>query len=198
MALRRSKPNADRILEAAEKLFEKHAYADVSLRQLMSAAEVSTTAFYARFPSKESVMAALTTRLFAELYADAPRVLDRAKDLETGIVLGVDLLCERFSQRKTLVRLILAETGAIEAVSTARRRAYGMLAALLASRLRWLAEHKRIEALPAPDALAWAVVGALEIQLVRWAIWNEIDLPTMRAQMLAASRAILPAPRRRG
>src|SRR5688572_9927341 len=183
-----AKPSADRILEAAEECFAKHGYAEVSLRQLMAAAAVSTTAFYARFDSKEAVMAALTTRLFGELYADAPAVLDRARDLETGIVLGVDLMCDRFAPRQALVRMILSETGASKAAVDARRRAYTILAAFLAARLRGLPKLAARDA----DALAWALVGALEVQVTRWAVWNEIDLPTLRAQLVAAARAILP------
>ena len=196
MPVRRTqKPSADRILEAAEDVFAEHGYADVSLRQLMAAAGVSTTAFYARFDSKEAVMAALTTRLFGELYADAPGVLDRARDFETGIVLGVDLLCDRFEPRQALVRMILAETGASKAAVEARRRAYGLLAGFLASRFRVLVEKQRV-AIADPDALAWALVGALEIQITRWAVWNEIDMPTLRKQLVAAARAILPDERK--
>ncbi len=198
MPVRRAqRPSADRILEAAEEVFAEHGYAEVSLRQLIAAAGVSTTAFYARFDSKEAVMAELTTRLFTELYRDAATVLvDRARDLEAGIALGVDLLCDRFAPRKPLVRMILAETGASKTAVDARRRAYSLLAGFLATRFRALAGKQRIEA-PDPDALAWALVGALEIQFTRWAVWNEIDMPTLRAQLVAAARAILPAATRR-
>lgn len=192
---RHPKPSADRILESAEQVFAQHGYSEVSLRQLMAAAGVSTTAFYARFDSKEAVMAALTTRLFDELYADAPAALARAKDLESGIELGVDLLCERFAPRKALVRLILAETGASKAAIDARRRAYELLASFLAARFRSLVDRKRIAAVD-PQALAWAVVGALEIQVVRWAVWGEIDIDTLRTQLRTAARTILPAERR--
>ena len=42
------------------------------------------------------------------------------------------------------------------------------------------------------DALAWALVGALDIQIVRWAVWNQIELPELRVVLRAAARAILP------
>ncbi|MBA3501346.1 MAG: TetR/AcrR family transcriptional regulator [Myxococcota bacterium] len=196
MPVRRAqKPSADRILEAAEDVFAEHGYAEVSLRQLMAAAGVSTTAFYARFDSKEAVMAALTTRLFGDLYAEAPGVIDRAHDLPSGIVLGVDLLCDLFAPKQALVRMILAETGASKAAVEARRRAYSLLAAFLSSRFQALVERKRID-VDDPDALAWALVGALEIQVTRWAVWNEIDLATLRSQLVAAAKAILPEQRR--
>jgi len=188
---RAKKPSADRILEAAEEVFAEHGYGEVSLRQLIGAAGVSTTAFYARFESKEAVMAALTARLFGELYADAPGALDKARDLEAGIEHGVDLLCDRFAPRKALVRMILSEAGSAPAAVEARRRAYGILASFLAARLATYAERKRV-AIANPDALAWALVGALEICIVRWAVWEEIDEVTLRALLRAAARAILP------
>ena len=188
---RTSKPSTDRILEAAERVFAERGYGEVSLRQLMAAAKVSTTAFYARFDSKEAVMSALTTRLLGELHAEAPSVLDRARDLESGIERGVDLLCDRFAPRQALVRMILSEAGSSRATTVARQRAYGLLAAFLAARLEALAARDRI-APGDPAALAWALVGALEIQIVRWAVWDEIDLAALRAQLRAAATAILP------
>lgn len=187
---RATKPSADRILETAEDVFAKHGYGEVSLRQLMAAAGVSTTAFYARFDSKEAVMAELTTRLFGELYAEAPRVLGEVRSLATGIERGVDLLCDQFAERKALVRLILSEAGSSAAAVAARRNAYGLLAGFLGSRFRAMAERGKLTA-PDPDALAWALVGALEIQVVRWAVWGEIDLPTLRAQLRAVARAVI-------
>lgn len=199
-ARRTAKPSADRILESAEATFAKHGYAEVSLRQLMSAAGVSTTAFYARFDSKEAVMAALVTRLFSELYAAAPAVLDRARDLETGVELGVELLCELFGPRQALVRMILSEAGSAAAAVAARRTAYTLLATFLAARIRSIASPRPRpgrSAVPRfdgdPDALAWALVGALEIQFVRWAVWREIDLATLRTQLRNTARAVLPS-----
>ena len=188
---RAAKPSADHIVETAEALFAAKGYGEVSLRQLIAVCGVSTTAFYARFESKEAVMAELTARLFAELHADAPGVLAAARGLEAGIELGVELLCDRFAPRKALVRLILSEAGSSPAAVEARRRAYGLLAAFLTARFTALAERKKL-AVSDPTALAWAMVGALEIQIVRWAVWDEIDTPTLRAQLRAAARAILP------
>lgn len=195
-ARRAFKPSSDGILEAAEIAFARHGYMAISLRQLIAASKVSTTAFYARFESKEAVLAALTTRLFRDLHADAPGVLDQVRDLETGIDHGVELLCERFAPRKALVRLILAEAGSSQAAVKARRDAYGMLAAFLAMRFTLLADKKRISVVD-PTALAWALIGALEIQVVRWAVWEQIEVDELRAQLRLAARAILPRTEKR-
>lgn len=192
MSARRAfKPSSDGILEAAETAFAKHGYNELSLRQLISASRVSTTAFYARFDSKEAVLAALTSRLFGELHVDAPAALSKARDLASGIELGVDLLCERLGPRKALVRLILSEAGSSPAAMNARRDSYAMLAAFLAMRFAALNERKRI-AVADPEALAWALIGALEIQFIRWAVWDQIDLAALRAQLARAALAILP------
>ncbi len=188
MPKRAVKPSVDGILDAAERALAEQPYSEVSLRTLMAAAQVSTTAFYARFDSKDAVIAALTARLFAELHRGAPAVLDGARDLESGIERGVELLCEKFAKRKPLVRLILSEAGGSATAMEARQIEYQLLAAFLVMRLSSL---KRVR-IPDPQALAWALIGALEIQIVRWAVWNEIDLPTLRAQLIAVARAILP------
>lgn len=189
MPRRALRPSADRILDAAEALFAKEGYATVSLRQLIAAAGVSTTAFYARFDGKAAVLAALIDNLFAGLHREAAATLGHAKNLEDGIDRGVDLLCAQLGPRQPLVRLVLAESGVHGAA--ARSRSYALLAGFLAHRLRALAERGRI-GVADPDALAWAIVGALEIHVVRWAVWNELTLAELRTQLRAAARAILP------
>ncbi len=181
-----AKPSTDRILKSSERVLAERGYSDVSLRQLMAAAGVSTTAFYARFASKEAVMEALVTGLFADLYGAAPDVLDRARDLEAGIEIGVDLLCEQLGPRRALVGVILSETGSIPGAIEARRNAYHLLAAVLADRLRPSCRD-RVD----PTALAWGLVGALEIQFVRWAVWQDIELPELHTQLATTAHAIL-------
>jgi AcrR family transcriptional regulator len=182
--------SADGILDAAEQLFAAKGYGEVSLRQLIAAAGVSTTAFYARFDSKDDVLIALAERFFATLHTAAAQSLGQVRDLEDGIERGVDVLCAQLVDRKAIVRLVVAESGSSAPTLATRRRSYGMLVAFLAHRLGALAARSRIVA-PDPTALAWAIVGSLEIQIVRWAVWNELDLPALRTAMLATSRAIL-------
>jgi len=182
-----AKPSTDRILASSERVLAEHGYNEVSLRQLMAAAGVSTTAFYARFASKEAVLDALVTRLFADLYAAAPAALDKARDLASGVELGVELLCDQFGPRRALVRMILAETGSAPGAGEARRKAYHLLAGFLADRLRRVRTTRTFD----PKALAWALVGALEIQIVRWAVWEEIEIDELATQLTATARAIL-------
>ena len=190
----RDKPSADRILTAAETLFANKGYGEVSLRQLISAAGVSTTAFYARFDSKAAVLDTLTERLFAELQLEAAKTLPTERDFASGIARGVDILCARFGPRKALVRLVIAESGSLAPMLSTRRKAYAMLAGFLAHYFKALADRGRLSVAD-PHALAWALVGALEMQIVRWAVWDELDIAALRKQLLAVARAILPMER---
>jgi AcrR family transcriptional regulator len=187
----RDKPSADRILTAAETLFANRGYGEVSLRQLISAAGVSTTAFYARFDSKAAVLDTLTERLFAELQLEAAMTLRNVRNFANGIERGVDILCARFGPRKALVRLVIAESGSLAPTLSTRRKSYAMLAGFLAHYFKVLADRGRISVAD-PNALAWALVGALEMQLIRWAVWDELELDQLRDELLAVAHAILP------
>ncbi len=187
----RTKPSADRILAAAETLFANRGYGEVSLRQLIAASGVSTTAFYARFDSKAAVLDTLTERLFAELQLEAAMTLRGVASFEAGIERGIDILCDRFGPRKALVRLIVAESGSLVPMLSTRRKSYTLLADFLAHYFKRLNERKRLDVAD-PSALAWALVGAIEIQIVRWAVWDELDVAGLRRELLAVARAILP------
>lgn len=195
MPRRALRPSADRILVAAEQLFATRGYSDVSLRQLMSAAGVSTTAFYARFDSKAAVLDKLAEQLFADLHAEAMEQLDKVKSFADGIERGVDILCARFAPRKALVRLVIAESGSVAPTLEIRKKSYAMLVGFLAHYLRALTQRGRID-VSDPEGMAWALVGALEMQVVRWAVWDELDVDGLRAQLLVVARAILPVERR--
>jgi AcrR family transcriptional regulator len=197
MARRALKPSADRILSAAEALFATNGYGDVSLRQLMAAAGVSTTAFYARFDSKESVLNALAERLFTDLHTEAAAVLTKqVASFDEGVERGVDILVSQFKTRKALVRLVIAEAGSIVQTIDIRRKSYTMLVGFLAHYLRALTARGRLD-VKDPEGMCWALVGALELQVVRWAVWDDIDIDQLRAKLLDVARAILPRERAR-
>lgn len=190
----KAKPSVERILEAAEELFAENAYGDISLRQLIGAAGISTTAFYARFESKEAVLDQLTDSLFRGLQIQAATELRNVKNLDEGIERGVDILVDRFAARRALVRLVIAETGSIGRGSSMRRKSYAMLVGFMAHYFKALSDRGRIDVKDA-DALAWALVGALEMQIVRWAVWDELDVDELKAALVGVARAILPKER---
>ena len=105
MRPKRRKPSVDAILGGAERVFARVGYGEASLRQLMAESSVSTTAFYARFDSKEAVLKELVLRLLREIGEQVAETLPGARDLPEGFRVGVDVLCDALVPRRDLVRI---------------------------------------------------------------------------------------------
>jgi AcrR family transcriptional regulator len=184
------KPTADGILAAAERTFAKNGYGETSLRELITGAGVSTTAFYARFASKEDVLRALVLRLLAELEEKSRSELARAEGLEDGFARGADVLYRVLLPQRNLVRILLTEAAASPDVKDTLGALYGGLASFLAARLEELARRGSIAPLDA-HAFSWAVVGALQMQVQRWAVYEQIGDRALRSELEAVARTFL-------
>jgi AcrR family transcriptional regulator len=182
--------SADQILSAAERVFARRGYGETSLRQLMAAARVSTTAFYARFESKEAVLVALGERLLGELHRQVGAVLAEARSREEGVNRGADAVVAALSGHQRLVALILGEGLASAGVRAGLARAYRALAELLAAQMR---KASPAEGFGDPGALAWAFVGAVQMQVARWAVFEEIDGDALSAALRQVGHTMLPA-----
>jgi AcrR family transcriptional regulator len=198
MAARKSKrrpgvkPSSDAILEAAERVFSRQGYGATSLRNVMSAARVSTTAFYARFPSKEAVLETLVRRLVENLAGEASAVLGSAADVREGFDVAADAVLRSLVGHRALVRIALSEGPVSPAARRALSDAYGLLVGLIEARLDALAGQGRIPH-TASRELAWGLVGALQIHVVRWAVFEDIDDAELGRSLRATARALLPA-----
>lgn len=198
MAARKSKrrpgvkPSADAILEAAERVFSRQGYGATSLRNVMSAARVSTTAFYARFASKEAVLEALVRRVVENLAREASSVLTSAADVREGFDVAADAVMRSLVGHRALVRIALSEGPVSPGARRALSDAYALLVGLIEARLEALASHGRIPRGDSRD-LAWGLVGALQIHIVRWAVFEDIDDDELGRSLRATARALLPA-----
>jgi AcrR family transcriptional regulator len=189
------RPSHDRILAAAERVFSERGFGDTSLRELIGAAECSTTAFYARFPSKDAVLETLIVQLLLDLHDAAAEALPRAASVVKGWDEGVEILVATLAGRRGLVRIALTEAGRVEGPRAALRTAYGQLAKLLSAQLRQLAGRGKADVADS-DALAWAIVGALTMQVTRWAVFEELDDAGLVDALRSTARTLLPKPRR--
>jgi AcrR family transcriptional regulator len=185
------RPSSDRILAAAEAVFARHGYGETSLRQLMSAAGVSTTAFYARFPSKEAVLQALVTRLLSDLREHAQAEIGAAEGLEEGFRGGVDVLCDVLTPRRALLRIALTEAYASPQITETLGGLYAGLASLLTARIEKLMAAGGVAAVDA-SAVGWGIVGALNMQVLRWAVYDQLPTTGLRAQLHAVADSFLP------
>lgn len=184
------RPDAGRILDSAGRVFARRGYAHTSLRQLMAAARVSTTAFYARFASKEEVLGALVQRLLDELDARARRDLALAEGIEDGFRRGVDSLVAVLAPQRELVRVALTEAAVSPAVSASLGARYAGLATLLSAQIGALARRGAVTVVD-PDAVAWSLVGALHMQILRWAVYQQLDTEALVPALHAVAQAHL-------
>lgn len=184
--------SADQIMNAAEKVFARRGYGETSLRQLMAAARVSTTAFYARFPSKEAVLVALGERVLGELHRAVGASLAGVKSRAEGVERGADAVIAALAEHRRLVALILGEGLSSAGVRRGLSLAYRALADLLAAQIVKAAEAAGVS--PGdPASLAWAFVGAVQIQVLRWAVFEEIDRDQLSAALRQIGRTLLPS-----
>jgi AcrR family transcriptional regulator len=186
---RRRRPDAGHILDSAAREFVRSGYADTSLRRLMASAKVSTTAFYARFGSKEEVLRALVRRLLDAIDERARRELALATSVDDGFRRGVAALVDVIAPQRDLVRIALTQSAASAEVTAALGERYAALAALLATQIRSLDGHASVDA----EALAWSLVGALQMQVLRWAVYGQLETEALGPALLAVAEAHLPA-----
>lgn len=188
---KRKKPTADGILQAAERVFAEQGYGATSLRELMTAAKVSTTAFYARFDSKEAVLDELIRGLVESLSKDVLEVAARARDVESGLGVGTEMLVELLVPHKNLARLFFTEATTSPASKEVVRSLHVQLAALLDARLVRMRDKGAV-ATNDTSALAWALLGAMELQLIRWAVLGDLADSALGAALRKTALAVLP------
>jgi len=173
------------ILEAAEAVFARQGYGATSLRQLIAAAGVSTTAFYARFKSKEALLIALVGRLMDELFAAGRDALAHVDGVDQGIERGGDALVATLLPQRSVVALALTEGAAIPAVRDTLGRAFRLLAELLAGHI---AASRLDDDAP---ARAWTLVGALQFQVYRWAVLGQLGDDELATAVAGSARSLL-------
>ncbi len=182
----------EEILDAAERVFIRQGYGETSLRQVMAAAEVSTTAFYARFDSKEAVLIALVERLLGGLFRAEAEALSKVRSMDEGIERGVEVMAETLGPHRRLVAIVLTEALSSSEVKKTVQRAYGGLVKLLAAQLEGAARAREV-ALPDVQALSWAFVGALHIQVLRWSVFEEVGKNDLAEALRGVARTMMPA-----
>jgi AcrR family transcriptional regulator len=158
----------------------------------MTEAKVSTTAFYARFASKEEVLRALVLGMLGDLNAALAEDVASATGLEEGFHRGVEVMCDVLVPRRALVRVTLTEAAASPAVIKALAGLYSALATLLASQLEDLMGRGALAKVDAPAA-AWSLIGALQMQVLRWAVYDQLSADAFRKALHDVADSYLPA-----
>jgi TetR/AcrR family transcriptional regulator, ethionamide resistance regulator len=185
------RPTSDGILDTAERVFAAKGFANTSLRTLIAESRVSTTAFYSRFDSKDAVLAALLLRLMTSIGEAVLATMPRAKNVAAGFESGVDVLVDALVRHRTIAKVALGEGAGSDPVRETLLSGYRELASLLEDNLTKLKAKGAVD-VDDPAALAWALVGALQMQVMRWAVFADLDDDGLRASLRATARALLP------
>lgn len=181
------RPTVDGILTASARTFSERGYGNTPLRDLIAACGCSTTAFYARFASKEAVLEALIQRLLERLHSAALEALPKARSVEEGYALGIDVLCSQLRGNKGIWRLALTDGAHQKQTRPMVRDAYTTLASLLAAQLDGVTNDA--------EARAWAIVGTLSMHLTRWAVFEELTATELERALRESATLLLPAKR---
>lgn len=188
----RTRPSDEAILAAAERVFSERGFAATPLRDLIAACQCSTTAFYARYASKEEVLAALIRRLFGSLQREALEALPKARSIHEGCDIGIAILRSKLRGKKGLWRVVLTEAAHTPATRPLVREIYASLATLLSLQLAAARDRGRLAG-GDPDALGWAIVGALSLHLTRWCVFEELTHAELVEALQRTAALLLPS-----
>lgn len=181
----KGKPDRDVMLSQAEALFAEVGFGACSLRDVMGAMKCSTTAFYARFDSKNDVFEDLVQELVSDLHDRASGALSAVRSIDDGFRVGIEVLVETIIPRKPLVSVALSEGTAIAGIRAILQESFGLMAAMT--------EHQfELIGATSPRSRAWALIGAIHMQVLRWAVFEEIADDALAAAIHDATRPLVP------
>jgi len=85
--------NDDKIIAAARHVFMRYGFKRVTMGEIATAAGMSRAALYLVYPSKEDVLTAVVTRLFAAMLDEIRHGLGRFATVEEQLTFALDVWC---------------------------------------------------------------------------------------------------------
>jgi len=180
----------EHILEVAERVFMTHGYGNTSLRTLIAESGMSPTAFYARFRSKEAVLEALVGYVLGDLFMTTSATFAHAPSLDRGFEESARVIVTSLSKHKAVIRLIMTEAAASPALRHTLDGAYTALASLTGSYLAKLAARGKARVEHA-DTAGWAMFGTIYVQVMRWALFDQLDDAQLSEQLQITAQLLL-------
>jgi len=88
-----ARKNDDKIISAARHVFMRYGFKRATMGDIAEAAGMSRAALYLVYPSKEDVLTAVVTRLFATMLDEIRQGLDRCATVEEQLTFALDVWC---------------------------------------------------------------------------------------------------------
>ena len=151
------------IFAATEQLLASHALHDLSVAQIIKAAEISRASFYHYFSSKFEVVAALMGRIFDEMYSDTQTTLESHWD-DPGESLRSSLrtAMATWFEHRAVINATLENMHAVPALAEVWSTAKSRFAAALVEQITREREQGRAGEGLAPEAIAELLVCGAE------------------------------------
>ncbi|MBW2313580.1 MAG: TetR/AcrR family transcriptional regulator [Deltaproteobacteria bacterium] len=180
-----------RLVDAAERCFERESYFKVGVLDIVSEAQMSSRSFYQHFDAKIDVVLAITEAR-AEAYIQK---LERAADEATTILEGVELALTGFLEDLPLVVLELRGAGGPdgERMRELLDRYRPRMGATFLKEFARAMQEGLVETIPDPMSVLIVVYGieSLVTQSLRGPNRREAML-ALKPQILAATRKLFP------
>ncbi len=85
--------NDDKIIAAARHVFMRYGFKRATMSEIATAAGMSRAALYLVYPSKEDVLTAVVTRVFAAMLDEIRQGLGRFATVEEQLIFALDVWC---------------------------------------------------------------------------------------------------------
>ncbi|MGF1649507.1 MAG: TetR/AcrR family transcriptional regulator [Hyphomicrobiaceae bacterium] len=182
---------ADRILDAAERVFSAKGFHGASIQAICSEAGISAGALYVYFASKEALIEGICERE-RRIFSDRFRAIAEAPDVLDGFG-GIILSCLRDDpiEKRRIVLEIGAEAARNDKVAAIYNRFDAELTAMFRDLIERLASEGRIAPLLPPHELT-EVLGAIgDGMLWRSVVHQDFDVKLLLPGILATVEALL-------
>ncbi len=161
---RRHLQTRDDLVEAAFALFAKHGYSHVTMEQIATAAGVSRSTAYRRFPTKEDVVLEVPTR-WLEAFDDAANELPDDATLAEAFAVTALAVSTHIDANRDRVRAafkVLEEAPSLATAGVATTAWLGRMVGLVDR----FGDHNGEEG----AILAGAYLGGIDAMMMRWAM----------------------------
>jgi AcrR family transcriptional regulator len=187
-----------RILAVAEVAFAEKGFGGTSTRELIQRSGLSTTAFYTHFSHKEDVLAALIDQITEELGDAIERAIEEGKDPFDRLFQGFLNTFAVYKGHKSLAKILLGDALAFTgAAGDKAKQLYRSVADLAKHGFMQMEEKQLISGVDL-EAFAYAMIGAINFQIFRWAVWEEISQEELEHFVRETARMIVGGVRAAG
>lgn len=125
-----------------------------------------------------------------DLFTTTSATFARAPSVDDGFDEGARTIVTSLAKHKAVIRLIMTEAAASPALRHTLAGAYTALAGLTSSYLAKLSARGKAR-VEDPETAGWAMFGTIYVQVMRWALFDQLDDAQLGEQLQITARLLL-------